>query len=69
MAEAFSRMPGEFIELANTIEGFGQPLESAGDNYPEASFYMTSDIKTAFEEGREIERRAAISLLLIRKEN
>merc|ERR1712167_274518 len=45
MAEAFSGMPGEFVELANTIEGFGQLLEGAGDDYPEAAFYMTGDIK------------------------
>jgi len=59
MAEAFSGMPGEFVELANTIEGFGQLLEGAGDDYPEAAFYMTGDIKKAFEKGREIERKAA----------
>jgi F-type H+-transporting ATPase subunit beta len=58
MAEAFSGMPGEFVELANTIEGFGQLLEGAGDDYPEAAFYMTGDIKKAFEKGREIERKA-----------
>jgi F-type H+-transporting ATPase subunit beta len=59
MAEAFSGMAGEFVELANTIEGFGQLLEGAGDDYPEAAFYMTGDIKKAFEKGREIERKAA----------
>jgi F-type H+-transporting ATPase subunit beta len=59
MAEAFSGMPGEFVELANTIEGFGQLLAGDGDDYPEAAFYMTGDLKKAFEKGREIERKAA----------
>jgi len=59
MAEAFSGMPGEFTELSDTIEGFGQLLEGAGDDYPEAAFYMTGDLKKAFAKGREIERRAA----------
>ena len=31
MAEMFSGMPGRFVELADTIEGFGQLLEGAGD--------------------------------------
>jgi len=59
MAEAFSGMPGEFVELADTIEGFGQLLEGAGDDYPESGFHMTGDLKKAFEKGREIERKAA----------
>jgi F-type H+-transporting ATPase subunit beta len=59
MAEAFSGMPGEFVDLQDSIEGFGQLLEGAGDDYPEAAFYMTGDLKKAFEKGREIERKAA----------
>ena len=48
MAEMFSGMPGRFVELADTIEGFGQLLEGAGDEYPEAAFYMVGGLKEAF---------------------
>jgi len=54
MAEMFSGMPGRFTELSDTIEGF-QSLLAAGDEYPEASFYMVGDLKEAFEKGRKIE--------------
>ena len=54
MAEMFSGMPGRFVELADTIEGFGQLLEGAGDEYPEASFYMVGDIQSAFEKGNKL---------------
>ena len=54
MAEMFSGMPGRFVELADTIEGFGTLLEGAGDEYPESSFYMVGGLKEAFEKGRKI---------------
>jgi len=52
MSEVFSGKPGKFVDLNDTIEGFGSLLEGAGDDYPEASFYMTGTIKEAFEQGR-----------------
>jgi ATP synthase F1 beta subunit len=55
MAEMFSGMPGRFVELADTIEGFSQLLDGAGDDYPEASFYMVGGLKEGFEKGRKIE--------------
>jgi len=55
MAEMFSGMPGRFTELSDTIEGFQSLLVGAGDEYPEASFYMVGDLKEAFEKGRKIE--------------
>jgi ATP synthase F1 beta subunit len=54
MAEMFSGMPGRFTELADTIEGFSQLLEGAGDEYPEASFYMVGGLKEAFEKGSKM---------------
>jgi len=55
MAEMFSGMPGRFVELADTIEGFQSLLEGSGDDYPEASFYMVGGLKEGFEKGRKIE--------------
>ena len=54
MAEMFSGMPGRFTELSDTIEGFSQLLEGAGDEYPEASFYMVDGLKEAFEKGSKM---------------
>jgi len=54
MAEMFSGMPGRFVELADTIEGFGELLEGAGDEFPEQSFYMVGGLKEAFEKGRKM---------------
>jgi ATP synthase F1 beta subunit len=57
MSEIFSGIPGKFVDLADTVEGFGSLLEGAGDDYPEASFYMTGTIKEAFEKGRQLAAR------------
>lgn len=54
MAEMFSGMPGRFVELADTIEGFGQLLEGAGDEFPEAAFYMVGGLKEGMEKGNKI---------------
>jgi len=40
MSEVFSGKPGKFVEIGDTIEGFGSLLEGAGDEFPENSFYM-----------------------------
>jgi len=53
MAEMFSGMPGRFVELADTIEGFGTLLEGAGDDYAENSFYMVGGLKEAFQKGSQ----------------
>ena len=54
MSEVFSGKPGKFVELNETIEGFGSLLEGAGDEYPEGAFYMTGNLKEAFEQGRKM---------------
>ena len=59
MSEIFSGRPGRFVDLNDTVEGFGSLLEGAGDDYPEAAFYMTGTIKEAFEQGRQLALKAA----------
>ena len=54
MSEVFSGKPGKFVELSETIEGFGALLEGSGDDYPEAAFYMTGNLKEAFEQGKKL---------------
>jgi F0F1-type ATP synthase beta subunit len=55
MSEVFSGKPGKFVELQESIEGFGSLLEGAGDEFPENSFYMTGSLKEAFEQGRKLQ--------------
>lgn len=45
MSEIFSGKPGVFVELPETIEGFAALLEGAGDDFPEAAFYMVGNLK------------------------
>jgi F0F1-type ATP synthase beta subunit len=58
MSEVFSGKKGLLVELPDTIEGFGTLLEGSGDDYPEASFYMVGNLKTAFEQGRRLAEAA-----------
>merc|ERR1711990_1413970 len=54
MSEVFSGKPGKFVDLAESIEGFGSLLEGAGDDFPENGFYMTGSLKEALEAGRKL---------------
>ena len=51
MSEVFSGRKGKFVQLKDTIDGFGALLEGAGDDYPEAAFYLTGTLAEALEEG------------------
>lgn len=54
VAEIFSGYPGKFVELTDSIDGFGQLLGGHGDDYPEAAFYMNGNFKEAIDKGREL---------------
>ena len=54
MAEMFSGMPGRFVELADTIDGFAELLQGAGDDYPENAFYLVGGLKEGFEKGTKL---------------
>ena len=54
MSEIFSGIPGRFVELQESIEGFGQLLQGAGDDYAEGSFYMVGGLKEAFEKAAKL---------------
>ena len=54
----FSGIPGELVEVANTVESFGQVMDGVGDEYPEASFYMVGDLKSALDKGNKLMSQA-----------
>ena len=59
MSEVFSGKKGLFVELGDTIEGFSELLNGGGDEYPENAFYMTGNLKLAFEQGKRIAMESA----------
>eukprot|EP00117_Sycon_ciliatum_P019399 scpid82747/ scgid17594/ ATP synthase subunit beta; ATP synthase F1 sector subunit beta; F-ATPase subunit beta len=54
MSAVFSGKEGRIVELNDTIEGFQALLEGAGDEYPEAAFYMMGGFKEAEEQARKL---------------
>jgi F-type H+-transporting ATPase subunit beta len=52
MSEVFSGRAGQFVDLQESIDGFGELLSGGGDAYPEGAFYMKGGLKSAYEEGR-----------------
>merc|ERR1719216_13493 len=59
MSEVFSGKKGLFVDLQDSIDGFKELLEGAGDDYPEQCFYMTGNLKLAFEQGKRIAMESA----------
>lgn len=44
VAEVFTQIPGRYVKLSETIEGFEAILNGDYDSYPEDSFYMVGSI-------------------------
>jgi len=59
MSEVFSGRKGKFVELPNTISGFRALLDGAGDEYPEAAFYMVGSLDEAIEEAKKMAAQTA----------
>jgi F-type H+/Na+-transporting ATPase subunit beta len=47
VAEAFTGTPGEYVKLADTIQGFKEIVEGKHDDLPEQAFYMVGTIQDA----------------------
>lgn len=54
MSEVFTTIPGEFVPINETIQGFKALLEGQGDEYPENSFLMVGNLEKAFAKGRKL---------------
>jgi len=59
MSEVFSGRAGKFVSLKDTISGFKALLEGAGDEYPEAAFYMQGTLEESIEEGKRMASEAS----------
>ena len=54
VAEAFTNVPGRYVELKETVEGFKQILEGQHDKIPEQAFYMVGAIEEVLEKAKKL---------------
>src|SRR5258707_10292152 len=55
----FTRTPGDFVKLEDTIKGFKKIVAGECDDMPESSFYMVGTIEEAVEKARKMAAEAA----------
>jgi len=54
VAEKFTNLPGQFVEVKDTVRGFKEILEGKHDDLPEEAFYMVGTIEMAVEKGKKL---------------
>jgi F-type H+-transporting ATPase subunit beta len=54
VAEMFSGIPGQLVELADTVESFSSMLNGDVDEYSEQAFYMVGNLKSAIDKGNKL---------------
>ena len=54
VAEAFTGTPGEYVKLADTIQGFKEIVEGKHDDLPEQAFYMVGTIQDAVAKAKSL---------------
>jgi len=54
VAEKFTNLPGQFVDIKDTVRGFKEILEGKHDELPEQAFYMVGAIEMAVEKGKKL---------------
>jgi F-type H+-transporting ATPase subunit beta len=54
VAERFTNLPGQFVDVKETVKGFKEILEGKHDDLPEQAFYMVGTIEMAVEKGQKM---------------
>ena len=54
VAETFTNVPGRYVEVKDTVEGFKEILDGQHDKVPEQAFYMVGGIKEALEKAKKL---------------
>ena len=54
VAEKFTNLAGQFVELKDTVRGFKEILDGKHDELPEQAFYMVGTIEQAVEKGQQL---------------
>jgi F-type H+-transporting ATPase subunit beta len=55
VAEQFTGIPGKYVSLKETVQGFKEILDGKHDNLPEQAFYMVGTIEDAVNRAKELE--------------
>jgi len=55
VAEVYSGLPGQYIQLSDTIESFRSIVDGEADDLPEGAFYMAGDIEDVRRHAKEAE--------------
>jgi F-type H+-transporting ATPase subunit beta len=56
VAEQFTGMKGQYVQLEDTIRSFKEVLEGKHDDLPEQAFYMVGHIDHVIEKAREMQK-------------
>ena len=59
VAETFVGIPGRFVKLEDTIEGFERIVSGLCDKMPESAFYMVGTIEEAVAKAEKMAKDAA----------
>src|ERR1700744_650282 len=59
VAEIFTNIPGQFVQLEDTIRSFKGIVAGEHDDMPEAAFYMVGTIEEAIDKARKMAAEAA----------
>ncbi|HYG59390.1 MAG TPA: F0F1 ATP synthase subunit beta [Symbiobacteriaceae bacterium] len=54
VAEKFTNLAGQFVDIKETVRGFKEILEGKHDELPEQAFYMVGSIEMAVEKGKKL---------------
>lgn len=60
VAEQFTGVPGEIVDIKETIKGFNMILNGEVDDLPEQAFLNVGTIEQAIEKGKKIMEQAAV---------
>jgi F-type H+-transporting ATPase subunit beta len=55
VGENFTGIPGKFVTLAQSIDGFKQILEGRHDHLPEEAFFMVGTIEEAVKKAEQLQ--------------
>ena len=56
VAEEFTNVPGNYVKMSDTIEGFKAIIEGKCDDWPEAAFLFTGDISSVEEKAMKLKK-------------
>ena len=59
VAEPFTGIKGELVDIKDTIKGFTMIMDGELDHLPEAAFYMVGTIEEAIEKAEKMAKEVA----------